>query len=133
MNEQRRPRRSPIALTLKAIGYLTDPKSPPGKLFNAWERAATGLMERLGRDERYLRVVGAAMNEGFRQHARAREELTRWVHAFGLPAQADVDRVEQQLARARGQLEALEAQLEVIASRLEQEPKDRNKVDDARP
>jgi hypothetical protein len=49
-----RPPKNLLTHLLTFIGYLTDPKSKPGSIFNKGERLGTGLFDRLGRNDTYL-------------------------------------------------------------------------------
>lgn len=63
--DARPKRKNPIALSLKALGYLTSPESAPGKVFGAYEKGITQAMDWLAQNESYLNFTGQMMNRGF--------------------------------------------------------------------
>ncbi len=105
-------RRTPLALTLKAIGYLTGPKSMTGKAFQWCERRGSKALERLAVNPTYLRMAGGMMRQSFRTQAAYTKFLEDMVHSARMPALSDVEQLEQRLARVLDKVEALESQLE---------------------
>ncbi len=105
-------RRTPLALTLKAIGYLTGPKSMTGKAFQWWEKRSSQALGRLALNPTYLRMAGAMMRQSFRTQAAYNKLLEDMVHSARMPALSDMELLEQRLARVLDKVEALETQLE---------------------
>jgi len=106
------PRRTPLARTLKYIGYLTGPRSTSGKAFLWWEKKASKAFEGLAMSPTYLRLSGALMRQGFRQRIAINAAMEELLHAFRLPARSDIEVLEQRLARLLDKVEGLESQLE---------------------
>ncbi|MCC6556777.1 MAG: hypothetical protein IT372_27790 [Polyangiaceae bacterium] len=109
----------PLARALKAIGYLTDPATLPGKAFNFWERSMTRAFERLAASETYLGVAGGMMERGFRAQAQAVALAEDALRAARLPTASDVIDLRAELRAAHEEIEALSAQLELVLEALE--------------
>lgn len=104
---------------MKAIGYLTDPKTKPGKAFAWWETRATRVMERLAQNDLYLNLAGRMMERTFRTHeewVRGMEDLLRLVR---LPTATDMVELREQVHHLNDQVEAMSAQLELVLEKLE--------------
>jgi hypothetical protein len=105
---------------MKAIGYLTNPTTKPGKVFTACERGVTRVMEKLATNDTYLNFAGRMMERSFRMQSkviRAREDALR---AWRMPTTTDVDDLRAELRRLNDQAEATSAQLELVIEALEE-------------
>jgi hypothetical protein len=107
------------ARVMKAIGYLTDPGTMPGKAFAVWEKGMTRVMDRLARSDTYLALAGGMMEQGFRAQAQAIGLAEDMLRAMRLPTASDVIDVREQLRDVSEQVEALSAELEVAVAALE--------------
>ena len=110
---------NPLARVLKTIGYLTDPATAPGKAFTFTERRLTALVERLARNDTYLSLAGGAMTRGFRARAQAISLTEETLRAMRLPTSSEVHELRAEVRRAREEIEALSAQMEVLIQALE--------------
>lgn len=121
MADAEAPRRSTaLAKCMKAIGYLTNPTTKPGKVFTACERGVTRVMEKLATNDTYLNFAGRMMERSFRAQSkviRAREDALR---AWRMPTTTDVDDLRAELRRLNDQVEATSAQLELVIEALEE-------------
>lgn len=118
MSEKTAPRNL-TARILRLVGYLTDRNSGPGKLWNRFEGASTGVMERLARSPRYLRFAGRGLQKMFhlqRDLIDLNEEL---LHFWRVPTLGDLHEVRAQLRRAEDRLEISNTQLELALELLE--------------
>lgn len=117
-----RPRRiHPLALSMKAIGYLTSPETAPGKVFVAGERRLTRVFERLSQNDTYLDLAGKAMRAGFHLRRDTVSAAEAWLHLFRLPTAGDVSALRGELRAVHDEVEALGAQLEVVMEALEKQ------------
>lgn len=106
------------ARILGLVGYLTDPRSRPGKLWMRFEGASTGVMERLARSPRYLRFAGRGLQKMFHLQ-RDMVDLTEEVlHFWRVPTLGDLHEVRAQLRRAEDRLEITTMQLELALELL---------------
>ena len=117
--QKARPRSNALAACMKAIGYLTNPTTLPGKAFNAWERGVTGVMDKLARNDTYLTFAGRTMERSFRAQARAIRVTEDALRAMRLPTASDINDIRADLRRLNNQVEATSAQLELIIEALE--------------
>jgi hypothetical protein len=107
------------ARILRLVGYLTDPKSAPGKLWSRFEGASTGFMARLATSPRYLKFAGRGLKKMF-QLQRDMVDLTEEVlHFWRVPTLGDLREVRAQLRRAEERLEITTTQLELALELLE--------------
>lgn len=111
----------PILLTrfLRLVGYLTDPKTLPGKAFTRWEQSMTGTMEKLATNDRYLRFAGRGLQMGFRVRKDMIDATEEMLHSFRIPALSEVIALRNQVRVLHDQLEATTNQLEVALDLLE--------------
>lgn len=111
--------RNLTARILGLVGYLTDPKSSPGKLWARFEGASTGVMERLARSPRYLRFAGRGLQRMFRFHRDLIDLTEEVLHMWRMPTLGDLNEVRAQLRRAEERLEITTTQLELALGALE--------------
>jgi hypothetical protein len=119
-NANSRPRRKGLAKVLKAVGWLTSPETLPGKVFTAWEKGATSVVEALAHNETYLNFAGRMMERNFRMHARAvrlREDMLR---AVRVPTTSEVDELRDGVRRISDEMEALSSQMELVLEALDE-------------
>jgi hypothetical protein len=115
---QPRPPKNLLTHLLTGIGYLTDPKSPPGKLFNRFETTTTGLFDRLGRSDAFLRLAGKGLGLGFMVRRSMTAGAEAWLHAWQAPSLGDIQAMRTQLRRLGDRLEVTQAQLELALAAL---------------
>lgn len=108
-----------LARCMKAIGYLTDPATTPGKAFTWCERGMSGVMEKLAHDPRYLDFAGRMMERSFRAQTQTVENAERMLRTMRLPTASDMLAMRDQMRRLNDQVEALSAQLELALDALE--------------
>lgn len=107
---------------VRLVGYLTDPKSAPGKIFGAWERTVTGLAERLATSERYLRFAGRGLEASFRLRKNMIDAAEEALHLARLPSVSEVNELRHQVRVMSDRLEVTQSQLELaleILGRME--------------
>lgn len=114
-------KRAPSALVrvMKAIGYVTDPATLPGKAFTFWERNMTRAMEKLAQNDTYLSLAGGMMQQGFRAQAQWIEITEEMLRAMRLPTASDMHEVRDRLRQVSEEVEALSSELEVAVEALE--------------
>ena len=115
---QPRPPKNLLTHLLTGIGYLTDPKSPPGKLFNRLETAATGVFDRLGRSDAFLRLAGKGLGLGFALRRGVTDSAEAWLHAWRAPSLGDIQAMRTQLRQLGDRLEVTQTQLELALAAL---------------
>lgn len=115
---QPRPPKNLLTHLLTGIGYLTDPKSPPGKLFNRFETATTGLLDRLGRSDAFLRLAGKGLGLGFALRRGVTDSAEAWLHAWRAPSLGDIQAMRTQLRQLGDRLEVTQTQLELALAAL---------------
>jgi hypothetical protein len=116
----RQKRTNPIALAMKTIGYLTDPKTAPGKVFGIYEKNLTAAFELLAHNELYLIWAGRMMEQSFRARRDAIAAMEGTLRLFRIPTASDVGDLRREVRAVSDQIEALGAQLEVVVEALEQ-------------
>jgi hypothetical protein len=119
-----RPPKNLLTHLLTAVGYLTDPKSKPGGLFNKGERLGTGLFDRLGRNDTYLWLAGKGLKAGFVLRRGLTDAAEAWRHSLRAPTLGDVQAMRTQIRRLGDTLEVTQNQLELALAaiqRLERE------------
>lgn len=114
-----RPPKNLLTHLLTGLGYLTDPKSPPGKLFHVWESAATNLFDRLGRNHTYLRLAGKGLELGFMLRRSMTAGAEGWLHLLRAPTLGDVQAMRTQIRQLGDRLEVTQTQLELALAALE--------------
>ena len=114
-----RPKKSVILRGLKAIGYLTDPKTKPGKAFTWWEKKVTKAAEKLAHNDLYLNFAGRMMEQSFRTHKESVRAMEQIWHSFRLPTSTDVVDLREQVHHLNDQVEAMSAQLELLLDEIE--------------
>ena len=124
------PRRTPLALTLKAVGYLTGPSSVTGKTYLWWEEQSTRALGWLALNPTYLRLSGAMMRQGFRRRAMINGMIEDALHRARMPALSDMEALERRLARVLDKVEALEHQLEYATRRADAEERAEARAED---
>lgn len=107
------------ARILRLVGYLTDPKSGPGKLWMRFEGASTGVMTRLATSPRYLRFAGRGLKRMFHLHRDLVDLTEEVLHFWRVPTLGDLEEVRVQLRRAEDRLEITTTQLELALELLE--------------
>ncbi|MDC0673995.1 hypothetical protein [Nannocystis radixulma] len=107
------------ARILRLVGYLTDPKSGPGKLWMRFEGASTGVMTRLATSPRYLRFAGRGLKRMFHLHRDLVDLTEEVLHFWRVPTLGDLEEVRAQLRRAEDRLEITTTQLELALELLE--------------
>lgn len=117
--ESKRPKRNLVARAMKAIGYLTDPKTKPGKAFTFVEQRATRAMERLAQNDKYLMFAGGMMRRGFEAQAQAIEVTEDMLRAMRLTTASDALEIRDRLRVVHEEVEALSSELEVVVESLE--------------
>lgn len=116
---QPRPPKNLLTHLLTGVGYLTDPKSPPGKLFHRLESASTGVFDRLGRNHTFLRLAGKGLGLGFMLRRSMTASAEAWLHAWQAPTLGDVQMMRNQLRQLSDRLEVTQTQLELALAALE--------------
>jgi hypothetical protein len=122
-NDTKPGRKRPITRVLKAIGYLTDPATKPGKVFAWWEKGMTGVMGKLAQNDLYLNVAGKMMERTFQMHGQSIRAMEEMLHAMRLPTTSDVTDLREQVHHLNDQVEAMSAQIEVLVEALEAQKK----------
>lgn len=113
------PPKNLTARILGLVGYLTDPKSGPGKWWMRFEGASTGAMEKLARSPKYLRFAGKGLQRMFHLH-RDVIDLTEEVLHFGrIPSLGDLQEMRRALRRLEDDLEITTTQLELALAALD--------------
>lgn len=115
---QPRPPKNLLTHLLTGIGYLTDPKSPPGKVFNRLETRASGLFDRLGRSDTFLRVAGKSLDLGFMLRRSMTASAEAWLHSWQAPSLGDIQAMRTQLRQLGDRLEVTQTQLELALAAL---------------
>lgn len=114
-----RPPKNLLTHLVTLIGWLTDPKSRPGKLFNVGERKATALFERLGHSDTYLWLAGKGLSAGFGLRRGLTDATEAWLHAWRAPTLGDVQAMRTQIRRLGDTLEVTQSQLELALQAIE--------------
>ncbi|MBA3544948.1 MAG: hypothetical protein H0T76_00545 [Nannocystis sp.] len=115
---QPRPPKNLLTHLVTGIGYLTDPKSPPGKLFNRFETATSKVFDRLARSHTFLRIAGKGLNLGFMVRRSVTAGAEAWLHAWQAPTLGDVQAMRTQLRQLGDRLEVTQTQLELALDAL---------------
>jgi hypothetical protein len=108
-----------LARCMKAIGYLTDPATTPGKVFTWWERETTAAMERLARNDLYLDAAGKTMEQAFRVQAMSVKAMDRALGAARVPTVGSLAELSDEVRRLGDQIEDMNARLERVMDRLD--------------
>lgn len=116
---EKTPPRNLTARILRAVGYLTDPKSGPGKWWMRFEGASTGAMEKLARSPKYLRFAGKGLQKMFHLHRDAIDLTEEILHFWRIPSLSEVHEVRSQLRRLEDNLEITTTQLELALAALD--------------
>lgn len=114
----KRRKKTVIARGLKAIGYLTDPKTKPGKAFTWWEKKVTKAAEKLAHNDLYLNFAGRMMERSFRTHSQSVRALEEFWHLFRMPTSTDVINLREQVHHLNDQVEAMSAQMELLLDEI---------------
>jgi hypothetical protein len=112
-------RTNPIALAMKTIGYLTDPKTAPGKVFGLYEKNLTAAFELLAHNELYLTWAGRMMEQSFRARRDMIAMMEGTLRLLRVPTASDVGDLRREVRAVGDQVEALGAQLEAVIDALE--------------
>ena len=107
------------ARILELVGWLTDPKSAPGKWWMRLENASTGVMGRLATNPRYLKFAGRGLRAMFHLHRDMVGLTEGLLHFWRVPTLGDLHEVRAQLRRAEDRLEITTTQLELALELLE--------------
>jgi hypothetical protein len=108
-----------ITRGLKAIGYLTDPSTKPGKAFAWWEKKVTKAAEKLAQNDLYLNFAGRMMERSFRTHEESVRAMEQLWHLLRMPTSTDVVDLKEQVHHLNDQVEAMSAQLELLLDEIE--------------
>lgn len=115
---EERPPKNLLTHLLLAIGWLTDARSRPGRVFARLERAGTGLFDRLGTSPRFLKLAGGGLELGFLLRRSMNQSAEAWLHLLRAPTVRDVQTMRTQLRRLGDRLEVTQTQLELALAAL---------------
>ncbi len=115
---QPRPPKNLLTHLLTGVGYLTDPKSPPGKVFTRLEASTSRVFDRLARSHTFLRLAGKGLNLGFMVRRSMTASAEAWLHAWQAPTLGDVQEMRTQLRQLGDRLEVTQTQLELALDAL---------------
>ena len=115
---QPRPPKNLLTHLLTGIGYLTDSKTPPGKLFTRLETSTSKVFDRLARSDTFLRIAGKGLNLGFMVRRSITASAEAWLHAWQAPTLGDVQAMRTQLRQLGDRLEVTQTQLELALDAL---------------
>lgn len=115
---QPRPPKNLLTHLLTGVGYLTDPKSPPGQLFTRLEASTSKVFDRLARSHTFLRLAGKGLNLGFMVRRSMTASAEAWLHAWQAPTLGDVQEMRTQLRQLGDRLEVTQTQLELALDAL---------------
>lgn len=113
------PPKNLTARILGLVGYLTDPKSGPGKWWMRFEGASTGAMERLARSPKYLRFAGKGLQRMFHLHRDVIDLTEEVLHFWRIPSLGDLQEMRRALRRLEDDLEITTTQLELALAALD--------------
>ena len=116
---EKTPPKNLTARILGIVGYLTDPKSGPGKWWMRFEGASTGAMERLARSPKYLRFAGKGLQKMFHLHRDMVDLSEEVLHFWRIPSLGDLQEVRRTLRRLEDDLEITTTQLELALAALD--------------
>ena len=118
MSEKTAPKNL-TARILRLVGYLTDPKSGPGKWWMRFEGASTGAMEKLARSPKYLRFAGKGLQRMFHLHRDVIDLTEEVLHFWRIPSLGDLQEMRRALRRLEDDLEITTTQLELALAALD--------------
>jgi hypothetical protein len=113
------PPKNLTARILGLVGYLTDPKSGPGKWWMRFEGASTGAMEKLARSPKYLRFAGKGLQRMFHLHRDVIDLTEEVLHFWRIPSLGDLQEMRRALRRLEDDLEITTTQLELALAALD--------------
>ena len=113
------PPKNLTARILGLVGYLTDPKSGPGKWWMRFEGASTGAMEKLARSPKYLRFAGKGLQRMFHLHRDVVDLTEEVLHFWRIPTLGDLQETRRALRRLEDDLEITTTQLELALAALD--------------
>ena len=113
------PPKNLTARILGLVGYLTDPKSGPGKWWMRFEGASTGAMEKLARSPKYLRFAGKGLQRMFHLHRDVIDLTEEVLHFWRIPSLGDLQEMRRALCRLEDDLEITTTQLELALAALD--------------
>ena len=116
---EKTPPKNLTARILGLVGYLTDPKSGPGKWWMRFEGASTGAMERLARSPKYLRFAGKGLQKMFHLHRDMVDLSEEVLHFWRIPSLGDLQEMRRALRRLEDDLEITTTQLELALAALD--------------
>ncbi len=116
---EKTPAKNLTARLLGLVGYLTDPKSGPGKWWMRFEGASTGAMGKLATSPRYLKFAGKGLQRMFHAHRAAIDLTEEILHFWRIPSLTDVQEVRRTLRRLEDDLEITTTQLELALAALD--------------
>ncbi len=116
-----KPRLNLVGRILKAVGTVTDPARPTGKAFTAVEDIMTRAIARVATNDTYLSQAGKAMDNLFTLHRTRNRLMERLLQLWRVPTLSDVESIQAELGRVRGQVEALGYQIEYLIEALEKQ------------
>lgn len=114
-----RPPKNLLTHLLLAIGWLTDQRSPPGRVFGRLERVGTRAFDRLGTSPRFLKLAGGGLELGFLLRRSINEGAEAWLHMLRAPTVRDVQSMRTQIRQLGDRLEVTQTQLELALAALE--------------
>lgn len=112
-------RKNLLARCMRAIGYVTNPATAPGKVFALLEKKATAMMNRVARHDLTLDAVGKAMQQSFLFRARSHQAMDAALARMRVATVADVATLHEELRRLGDRVEEMDARLERLLSLLE--------------
>lgn len=116
---EKTPPKNLTARILGLVGYLTDPKSGPGKWWMRFEGASTGAMEKLARSPKYLRFAGKGLQRMFHLHRDVIDLTEEVLHFWRIPSLGDLQEMRRALRRLEDDLEITTTQLELALAALD--------------
>lgn len=116
---EKTPPKNLTARILGLVGYLTDPKSGPGKWWMRFEGASTGAMEKLARSPKYLRFAGKGLQRMFHLHRDVVDLTEEVLHFWRIPSLGDLQEMRRALRRLEDDLEITTTQLELALAALD--------------
>ncbi|MDC3953676.1 hypothetical protein [Polyangium jinanense] len=118
-----------LTRVVKGLGHWLGPETPTGKAFVAAEKGMTKAFDKLGRSERYLDLVGGALNRALRVRKAYVEAQENWLHLLRLPTSTEMDDLREEVRDVKNQIEALSSQLELVVDAFEKSRRDAEGVE----
>ncbi|MDI3289465.1 hypothetical protein [Polyangium sp. 15x6] len=121
-----------LTRVVKGLGHWLGPETPTGKVFVAAEKSMTKAFDKLGSSDRYLDLVGGALNRALRVRKAYVEAQENWLHLLRLPTSTEMDDLREEVRDAKNQIEALSSQLELVVDALEKSRREAQGVEAVR-